>query len=127
MFPTQRGVVAVTVAGRMTGLGSLMVKVEIVMLVVLLDWDVGAWGMCSRGMTWESTAVGLKPPSREHVVATDRLTAGKGMTRRQAGSLPPLVGVDDDAVVDLLDQADHEVVHVAVVGVAGLVMSSFMR
>ena len=67
--------------------------------------------------------MGLKPPSREHVVATVRLTAGKG-TRRQAGSLPPPVGVDDDAVVDLLDQADHEVVHVAVVGVAGLVVSS---
>ena len=51
MFPTQRGVVAVTVAGRMTGLGSIMVKVKTVMLEVLLDWDVGAWDMNSRGMT----------------------------------------------------------------------------
>ena len=101
---------------------------ELVMAVMaaLLDWDVGAWCMSMGGMAWESAAVGLKPPSREHEVAADRLTAGKG-TRRQAGSLPPPVGVDDDAVVDLLDQADHEVVHVAVVGVAGLVMSSFGR
>ena len=68
--------------------------------------------------------MGLKPPSREHVVATGRLTAGEGKARRQAGSLPPLVGVGDDAVVALQDQADHEVVHVAVVGVAGLVVSS---
>ena len=71
--------------------------------------------------------MGLKPPSREHVVATGRLTAGEGIARRQAGSLPPRAGVGDDAVVALQDQADHEAVHVAVVGVAGLVMSSFGR
>ncbi len=52
MCQAQRGVVAVTVAGRMSGLGSIMLGVKTVMLEVLLDWDVGAWDMCSReGMT----------------------------------------------------------------------------
>ena len=68
--------------------------------------------------------MGLKPPPREHVVATGRLTAGEGEKRRQAGSLPPLAGVADDAVVAPQDQDDQVVVHVAVVGVAGLVLSS---
>ena len=44
--------------------------------------------------------------------------------RREAGRLPPLAGVADDAVVALQDQDDQVVVHVAVVGVAGLVWSS---
>ena len=48
----QRGVVAVTVAGHMSGLGSLMLGVREVVLLVLLDWEVGPWNMGSgEGMT----------------------------------------------------------------------------
>ena len=68
--------------------------------------------------------MGLKPPSREHVVATGRLTAGEGKARRQAGSLPPLAGVADDAVVAPQDRDDQVLVLEAVVDVAGLIVSS---
>ena len=68
--------------------------------------------------------MGLKPPSREHVVATGRLTAGEGEARRQAGSLPPLAGVADDAVVAPQDHDDQVLVLEAVVDVAGLIVSS---
>ena len=51
-----------------------------VVLLVLVDWVAGPLYMGSwYSMTWERfTAVGLKPPPREHVVATGRLTAGVG-------------------------------------------------
>ena len=49
-----------------------------VVLLVLVDWVAGPLYMGSwYGMTLERfTAVGLKPPLREHVVATGRMTAG---------------------------------------------------
>ena len=68
--------------------------------------------------------MGLKPPPREHVVATGRLTAGVGEQRRQAESHPPLAGVADDAVVDPKDRDDQVLVLEAVVDVAGLIVSS---
>ena len=68
--------------------------------------------------------MGLKPPSRGRMVATGRLTAVEGEARRWAGGRPPLAGVAEVAVVALLDQVDHDVVHEAVVGVAWLVMMS---
>ena len=48
------------------------------MLVVLVDWKAGPLDMDSwYGMTCRRfAAVGLKPPLREHVVATGRMTAG---------------------------------------------------
>ena len=68
--------------------------------------------------------MGLKPPSRGRMVATGGLTAVEVEARRWARGLPPLAGVAEVAVVALQDQVDHDVVHVAVVGVAWLVMLS---
>ena len=68
--------------------------------------------------------MGLKPPPREHVVATGRLTAGVEEWRRPAESHPPLSGVADDAVVDPEGRDDQVLVGEAVVDEAGLVVSS---
>ena len=68
--------------------------------------------------------MGLKPPPREHVVATGRMTAVVGEWRRQAESHPPLSGVADDAVEVTEDHDDQVLVVEAVVDEAGLVMSS---
>ena len=48
------------------------------MLFVLVDWKAGPLDMDSwYGMACRRfAAVGLKPPLREHVVATGRMTAG---------------------------------------------------
>ena len=64
----------------MSSRGLSVLKGSGVMLLVLMSWIAGPLdvGSCC-GMTWEMfTAVGLKPPLREHVVATGRLTAGVG-------------------------------------------------
>ena len=68
--------------------------------------------------------MGLKPPPREHVVATGRLTAGVGEWRRPAESHPPLSGVAGDAVVDPEAHDDQVLVGGVVVDEAGLVVSS---
>ena len=84
------------------------------MIHVLLDGDVGSWAVRSReDVTWGgSTAVGLKPPSRGRMVATDRLTAVEVGMRRRASGPPPLGGEAEVDVEALLDQVDHNGVHV---------------
>ena len=71
-----------------------------------------------------STAVGLEPPSREHAVATDGLTAVRREAQRWARGLPLLADVADRAVEALEDPVDHVEVRAAVDGVAWLVMMS---
>ena len=39
---------AIAVAGLVSDLGSMMLRWELVMLAVLLDWDVKAWDKGSR-------------------------------------------------------------------------------
>ena len=97
-----------------------------VVLLVLVNWVSIPLYMASwYSMTWgRFTAVGLKPPPREHVVATGRLTAGVGEWRRPAESHPPLSSVADGAVVDPEDRDDQVLVGEAVVDEAGLVVSS---
>ena len=68
--------------------------------------------------------MGLKPPSRERMVATGRLTAVEMEARRWAGGHPPLADVAEGAVEALEDQVDHVEVRAAVDGVAWLVMMS---
>ena len=74
------GVVSVAIAGRMSSRGLTMLGESGVMLLVLMDWVAGPFVIGSWcGMTWNRfTAVGLKPPPRERVMATGRLTAGVG-------------------------------------------------
>ena len=97
-----------------------------VVLLVLVNWVSIPLYMASwYSMTWDRfTAVGLKPPPREHVVATGRLTAGLEEWRRPAESHPPLPGVAEDAVVDPEDHDDQVLVGEAVIDEAGLVVSS---
>ena len=67
--------------------------------------------------------MGLKPPPREHVVATGRMTAVVGEWRRQAESHPPFSDVAAGAV-EVEAHDDQVLVVEAVVDEAGLVMSS---
>ena len=69
--------------------------------------------------------MGLKPPPREHVVATGRMTAVVGEWRGQAESHTPLSEVAVDAVEVTEDHDDQVLVVDAVVGEAGLVMFAF--
>ena len=68
--------------------------------------------------------MGLKPPPREHVVATGRVTAVVGRWRGQAGRHTPLSEVAADAVEVTEDHGDQVLVVGAVVDDAGLVMPS---
>ena len=67
--------------------------------------------------------MGLKPPLREHVVATGRMTAGVSRYRGEAESHPSLGGVADDAVVAPHDDDDQVLVLEADVEVVDLVVS----
>ena len=70
--------VAVAMAGRVSRRELSMQGRSRVMLVVLVDWGAGPFDIDSwYGMTCERfTAVGLKPPLREHVVVSGRMAAG---------------------------------------------------
>ena len=67
--------------------------------------------------------MGLKPPLREHVVATGRMTAGVSRYRGEAESHPSVGGVADDAVVAPHDDDDQVLVLEAEVEVVDLVVS----
>ena len=68
--------------------------------------------------------MGLKPPPREHVVATGRVTVVEGRWRGQAGRLAPVPDVADDAVEVTKDLGDQVLVVEAVVVEASLVMGA---
>ena len=68
--------------------------------------------------------MGLKPPPREHVVATGRVTVVEGRWRGQAGRLAPVPDVADDAVEVTVDLEDQVLVVEAVVDEASLVVTS---
>ena len=70
--------VAVAMAGHRSSRGLSMQGRSGVMLLVLVDWEAGPFDIDSwYGMTCRRfAAVGLKPPLRERVVATGRMTAG---------------------------------------------------
>ena len=69
-------------------------------------------------------AVGLKPPPREHVVATGWATAMMGRWRGRARGLTPVSDKANDAVEVAEDRGDQELVVDVVVDEAGLVLSS---
>ena len=69
-------------------------------------------------------AVGLKPPPREHVVATGWATAMMGRWRGRARGLAPVSDKANDAVEVAEDREDQALVVDAVVDEAGLVLSS---
>ena len=68
--------------------------------------------------------MGLKPPPREHVVATGRATAVGERWRGQAGRHAPVSDEADDAVEVTEDHGDQVLVVEAVVDEVGLIMSS---
>ena len=69
-------------------------------------------------------AVGLKPPPREHVVATGWATAMMVRWRGWAGGLAPVSDKANDAVEVAEDREDQALVVDEVVDEAGLVLSS---
>ena len=95
------------------------------MLVVLVSLEAGFFSMFTRyGMAWSGfAAVGLKPPLREHVVATGRMAAVVRRYRGEAGSRPSPAGVADDAVVAPHDGDDQVLVLEANVEAVDLVVS----
>ena len=72
-------------------------------------------------------AVGLKPPPREHVVATGWATAMMGRWRGRARGLTPVSDKANDAVEVAEDREDQALVVDAVVDEAGLVLLSLRR
>ena len=76
------------------------------------------------GMTCERfTAVGLKPPLREHMVASGRVAAGTRAYGGTAECPPTLADVADDTVVILRAADDKVLVLDAVVDVVGQTVS----